>query len=134
MPLSNRQLAAVIARRKASAHQSRPRRTRRSQKVAQVPATSPNVLPLIQSHGATEVTTFAHEVHVVHISRRADASEADVAANFDAMFGPGMFERIRPFGRFMLKDEGGSHDDPSDSYILILPKAAFGHPFVTEAF
>lgn len=81
--------------------------------------------PLIQSYGATQVTTFQTEVHVVHASRQPGKSEADVAANFDAMFGPGTFARVRPMARYMKSDDGGELDDPSSLYILIIPIDAF---------
>lgn len=132
--LSNAELGKVIARKKAIAKRnpSHPRGSKailahsiaRNRSIAARKAKAP-CPPLIQSHGATEVTTFEQEVHVVHASRRPGVTEVDVAANFDAMFGPGTFAKVRPTARFMLKDGGGELNDPSDLYILIIPLTLF---------
>lgn len=123
MPLSNHALRAIIARR-----QYGPRKT------AQAPLAARQAFgtrkPLMRSHtapnrirsfGATEVTRLISETHIVHRGCAGTTEAGNVAPNFDQIFGPGSFTKVRPHGRPFVDLSGKTHADPSNSYILVIP-------------
>lgn len=113
MPLHPRALSAIIARRKAGL---KPASSRAKAVTAKTPAG-----PVILSYGATEVTRFAKETHIVHLSKSGATEDRNVRSNFDRLFGPGSFAKVRPHGSFLKDPSGRVHSDPSSSYVLTIP-------------
>ena len=52
-------------------------------------------------------------------------NETSVRNNFDALYGEGKFEAVKPFGEFHVDNHNIVYDDPSYVYVLRVPAADF---------
>lgn len=116
MPLNPRAVAAIIARRQASSMTRPVKKPTR----AKFSGSDPQII----SCGATEVTRFGKETHIVHMGNEAATETDNVRRNFDKLFGRGAFAKVRPHGCFLTDPSGTVHSDPSRSYVLTIPNDA----------
>ena len=70
--------------------------------------------------------TVSHKKGGVHIAYGGNMghTEKHVAAAFDKLHGEGAFEKVKPHGK-ILERGGNVHDDPSYSYVRVVPTKKF---------